>query len=240
MQSIGAQERRDNMKTVFVTGADRGIGFALVQEFINHGYCVFGGQFMPEWPQLAELQAEYPDRLYLVPLDVGNTKSVEEAVRITLEHCETLDILVNCAGIGGRAGNDALFDTINVNAIGALRMTELFLPHMEGGMKRLCFVSSEAGSIGVAHREGFSAYPTSKTVLNMGVKLMFNELRPKGYTFRLYHPGWVRSYMQGKKSTMGKYEPEETAAAAYEQFTSLREWEDALVMTDLKGEAWPF
>lgn len=228
------------MKTVFITGADRGIGFALVQEFLNHGFRVFGGQFMPEWPQLAQLQEKYPDRLHPVLLDVGSTKSVEAAVRHVAMDCETLDILVNCAGIGGRAGNDGLAETINVNAIGALRMTELFLPLMEGGMKRLCYVSSEAGSIGVAHREGFSAYPTSKTALNMGVKLMFNELRPKGYTFRLYHPGWVRSYMQGKKSTMGKYEPEETAAAACEQFISDREWEDVLVMTDLKGEAWPF
>ncbi len=74
-------------------------------------------------------------------------------------------------------------------------------------MKRLCFVSSEAGSITVAHRKDGYAYCMSKASLNMAVKLMFNELRPQGYTFRLYHPGWVNSYMGGdQKGTSGKYE----------------------------------
>lgn len=228
------------MKTVFITGADRGVGFALVQEFLAHDFCVFAGQYMPDWSQLEDLQKDFLDRLHIVPLDVGDTKSVEAAVGITAQHCRVLDILINCAGISGREGINGLFETVNVNTVGGLRTTELFLPLMEGGMKRLCYVSSEAGCIALQHREGFLAYPASKAVLNMEVKLLFNELRPKGYTFRLYHPGWVRSYMTGKKSTMGKYEPEETAAAAYTQFTSRREWEDVLVMTDLKGEAWPF
>ena len=75
----------------------------------------------------------------------------------------------------------------------------------------------------------------------MCVRLLFNELQPKGYTFRLYHPGWVRSYMAGDEKTVrGRYEPEESAQAAYRQFTSSRGYEDALIMTDIKGELWPF
>ena len=46
-------------------------------------------------------------------------------------------------------------------------------------------------------------YCVSKAMLNMTVRLMFNELRPEGYTFRVYHPGWVRSYMSGKRRTGG-------------------------------------
>lgn len=61
------------------------------------------------------------------------------------------------------------------------------------GMKRLCFVSSEAGAVSVAHREDLSSYCMSKTALNMAQRLMFNQLQPMGYSFRLFHPGWVRS-----------------------------------------------
>ena len=60
---------------------------------------------------------------------------------------------------------------------------------MQTGMKRLCFVSSEAGVVSVAHRTEVSSYCMSKTALNMALRLMFNQLQPMGYTFRLYHPG---------------------------------------------------
>lgn len=232
--------RGKSMETVFITGADRGIGYALCEEFIQHGYQVFAGQFMPEWPQLAELKQKYPDRLFNVSLDIGNTESVKEAARLTASLCEKLDVLINCAGIAAQDSLEGINSTVNVNTFGAMRMTESFLPLMQEGKKRLCFVSSEAGSLTLLHREGGYGYCGSKTALNMMVKLMFNELRPQGFTFRLYHPGWIRSYMRGKKSTAGKFEPEVTAAAAFVQFTQDREWEDVLVMTDLRGEAWPF
>lgn len=46
--------------------------------------------------------------------------------------------------------------------------------------------------------------------------------------------------MSGHKSTEGNFEPEETAAVAYRQFTSQRNWEDVLVMSDVSDEIWPF
>lgn len=233
-------EGKREMHTVWITGADRGIGYAMCEIFLKEGFHVFAGQFMPQWRQLEALSEGYPETLTCIPLDVGSTESVSRAAELTKEKTDRIDILVNCAGITGKPGRDGLRGTLNVNTLGALRMTETFLPLLEKGEKRLCFVSSEAGSITLQHREGDAAYCISKAALNMAVRLMFNELRGRGYTFRLYHPGWVRSYMMGKKSTQGNFEPEEAAAAAYAQFTQNREWEDVLVMTDIKGEAWPF
>jgi hypothetical protein len=69
---------------------------------------------------------------------------------------------------------------------------------------------------------------------------MFNDLRPEGYTFRLYHPGWMRSYMMGKKSTNGDLEPEDSAAQAIPYFLDDRDDEDRLVMIDYEGREWPF
>lgn len=228
------------MKKVFITGADRGIGFALCKCFLEHGWMVFAGRFMGDWTELEALQAEYGGMLSLVSLDVGDTESVLRAAKTLKEQTDTLDMLVNCAGIAKSGGSKATADCLNVNAFGAIRMTEACLPIMERGEKRLCFVSSEAGSITLAHRKGDISYCVSKTCLNMAVRLMFEGLRPQGYRFRLYHPGWVRSYMSGHKSTMGNFEPEETAVVAYEQFTSDRNWEDVLIMSDISNEIWPF
>ena len=74
----------------------------------------------------------------------------------------------------------------------------------------------------------------------MGVKLLFKELRPKGFTFRLYHPGWVRSYMSGQKNNNGKYEPIETATSAFEQFISDHPRDDVLYAVDNENVTWPY
>lgn len=226
----------NSMKTVLISGADRGVGLALCSCFLEGGWQVFAGQFMPDWPELSELKSQHPEMLQIVPLDVSRTESVCAAVEIVREFTAYLDLLVNCAGIS-RGSEQEVYD---VNVTGALRMTELFLPLMQKGMRRLAYFSSECGAISVSHRNDGFPYPTSKTALNMLVRRMFRTLRPQGYTFRLYHPGWVRSYMSGKKSSVGNFEPEEAAAEAYRQFTADRETEDVLVMTDVCGEMWPY
>lgn len=229
------------MKTVMITGADRGVGFALCQYFAEGGWRVFAGQYMPEWKELEKLKKQYGDQVVMIPLDVGSTDSVKAAAKQTAQETENLDILINCAGISGMSDDRNVLNAVfNVNTLGALRMVEAFLPLMENGMKRLCFVSSEAGCVALAHRTDSFSYCMSKRALNMEVKLMFNKLAPEGYTFRLYHPGWVRSYMMGTKSTVGNFEPEETAQVAYRQFTENRNWEDILAMTDVSDEVWPY
>ena len=228
------------MKSVLITGADRGIGFALCRCFLDNGWRVFAGRFMKDWTELESLKDTYGGRLSLVDLDVGSQESVRLAAETVGGQTGCLDMLVNCAGIAQGGGSEATVRCLNVNTLGPIRMVEAFLPLMERGEKILCFFSSEAGSITLAHRNGDISYCVSKTCLNMAVRLMFEKLQPQGYRFRLYHPGWVRSYMSGKKSTVGNFEPEETAAVAYRQFTSTRNWEDVLVMSDVSDEIWPF
>lgn len=224
------------MKTVLITGCDRGVGFCLTEEFLRNGWFVYAGQYMPEWPWLSELRQRWPDTLTILPLDVGSTSSVLCAA----EKVPRLDMLVLCAGVVGSEDEAGVRLTYQVNTLGAIRMVEAFLPKMQQGLKRLAFVSSEAGVISIAHRNGGHGYTVSKAMLNMAVGQMFRSLRPQGFTFRLYHPGWVRSYMQGSKSTDGRYEPEESAASAYRQFTEDRNWENALAMTDICGHLWPW
>jgi NAD(P)-dependent dehydrogenase (short-subunit alcohol dehydrogenase family) len=234
-------------RTALVTGADRGLGFGLTQGLLERGWRVFAGQYMPDWPQLGELVDRFPDRLTLVSLDVGSTDSVGAAAEFVGERTESLDVLINNAGIRGGRGEigeglewDAISNAYNVNALGPIRVLEGFLPLTRGGLRRLAFVSSEAGSIAMSYRKSGFGYYMSKSALNMAVKITFNRLRPEGYTFRLYHPGWVRSYMGGKKSTRADLEPEEAAAQALPFFLNPRPDEDRLVLIDHQGREWPF
>jgi hypothetical protein len=74
----------------------------------------------------------------------------------------------------------------------------------------------------------------------MACKIAFNHLRPEGYTFRVYHPGWMRTYMSGEKNPRANLEPEEAADLALSFFLGDREDEDRLALVDFEGREWPW
>jgi NAD(P)-dependent dehydrogenase (short-subunit alcohol dehydrogenase family) len=107
-------------KTVLITGANRGIGQALVTEALKRGARkVYAGT-------RGELQ-HADERVTPVTLDVTNTSHIQSAV----EQIGSLDLLINNAGI---AIYDDLTDLsvieqhLSVNLFGLLRMTHAFLP----------------------------------------------------------------------------------------------------------------
>ena len=242
-----------------VTGADRGLGLALTARLLEKGWRVLAGQYMPDWPELDALTAKYPDHLTPVPLDVASDDSVRAAAHLVEANVDRVDLLINNAGVVSptrlrtiREPQDyaEMQREHNVNALGPLRVVGAFLPLTDtSSLKRLCFVSSEAGSIDRCQRTAWHGYCMSKAALNMGIRILFNRLRPEGYTFRVYHPGWMRSYMGGSKNVEADLEPEEAAIHALAYF--LRDGaadphrpgssdEDRLVMRDWQGHEWPW
>jgi NAD(P)-dependent dehydrogenase (short-subunit alcohol dehydrogenase family) len=226
------------------------LGLALCGGLLEDGWRVFAGQYMPDWPELADLGAAEPERFSIVPLDVADLRSVYHAAESVGARTDRLDLLINNAGVTSPAMQrtirepqdyDEMHRLYDVNALGPVRVVEAFLPLMDRGeMKRLCFVSSEAGSIGACGRESWYSYCMSKAALNRAVRIMFNHLRPDGYTFRLYHPGWMRTYMSGQKNLKANLEPEEAARLALDYFLGPAPDEDRLVMRGPEGDEWPW
>ncbi|MCQ4088632.1 SDR family NAD(P)-dependent oxidoreductase [Saccharibacillus sp. JS10] len=240
-----------------VTGADRGLGLALTEQLLVRGWHVFAGRYLQDWQQLDELQMRYPDLLVLLPLDVSSESSILAAAAAVEERTRHIDLLINNAGVISDRNDDDIhmaqdYDEMirmyNVNALGPIQVSEAFLPLLQHGQfKRLCYVSSEAGSIGQAERTAWFGYCMSKAALNRGVYALFQRLRPDGYTFRLYHPGWMRTYMSGTRNEAAELEPEESAEAALDYFIGASSSEDEsiakideerLVMRDYEGKEW--
>jgi len=237
-------------QTAVVTGSDRGLGFAMCERLLQQEWHVFAGQYIVDWPDLRDLERQFPDTLHIVPLDVTSIESVRAAAQEVGAMTDHVDLLINNAGVfsatSPRSIREAqdyaemhrLYDT---NAFGALRVVQEFLPLTgRGALKRLCFVSSEAGSIGAAKRTSWYGYCMSKAALNMATRILHNDLRREGYTLRVYHPGWIRSYMSGTKQLDADLEPEEAAVPALAYFLQEREDEDHLVMRDWQGREWPW
>ncbi len=233
-----------------VTGADRGLGLALTAALLEKGWQVFAGQYMPDWPELGALAKKYPQTLHLLPMDVSSIDSVKSAAQLAAKQTPVIDLLINNAGVTSPKMSLPITEpqdypemqrVFDVNSLGPLRVVEAFLPLTTGStLKRLCFVSSEAGSISRAERASWYSYCMSKAALNMGIKILFNHLHPEGYTFRAYHPGWIRSYMGGKKNLEATLEPEEAAAYALPFFLGPRQDENRLALFDYEGHEWPW
>src|SRR5215208_5544819 len=162
-------------KTVLITGADAGLGLSLVKRFLQGGFAVFAGVHR-SMDALNVLASEYGDALSLIPLDVADLESVRAAARLVSEQTNSLDIIINNAGIHLDnsklpleqldLSDQHLQRTMEVNAFGPLRVVQQFLSLMEKGETKLILnISSEAGSIADSKRENQFVYCMSKAAL---------------------------------------------------------------------------
>ena len=58
---------------------------------------------MEDWDALDRLLEEYPDQLELIPLDIGDDASVQQAAKLIRDKALHLDLLINNAGITKRS-----------------------------------------------------------------------------------------------------------------------------------------
>ncbi len=228
-------------KTVFITGADKGLGFSLVQKFLYKEMHVFAGQYQPN-SDLSALAKAYPDRLTQIPLDVTQLDSVTRAADAVIQLTPALDILINNAGVMLETrtpllelelAHHPLFETLDVNTFGPLRMVQQFLPLLEKGEHKLILnISSEAGSITDCWRESEFAYSMSKAALNMQSKILQNHLKPRGFKILAVHPGWMRTDMGGADADINADEAAEGILNL-----AMKSWDlDDEIYMDYKGQ----
>jgi len=186
------------MPTAFVTGASRGIGREFVRQYRAAGWRVIASCRDPE---SSGLEGE------VLPLDVADPGSVA-AVGKALAG-ETIDLLINNAGISGVRGAsigsipfDAWEEVLRVNTLGPIRVAEALLePVARSERGLMVFLTSGLGSIGQGGG-GYYLYGSSKAALNKVVKSLSYDLRPRRIGCLLFHPGWVRTDMGGSSASV--------------------------------------
>jgi len=186
--------------TVVVTGAGRGIGAACVRQLLQNGASVLALVQPRTDNELGELVAKYPQRLRILDADVRNAEQVGAAADAAQQHFGGADVLVNNAGVIrpiGRLGEvdpDEWAEVLAVNAAGAMRCTNAFLPQLIAHQGLIVNMSS-----GAAYRplEGWSAYCASKAALVMLSRATDLEYREQGVrVFSLGIPP-TDTHMQG-------------------------------------------
>jgi len=228
---------------ILISGAGRGLGFALVGCFLQAGFHVFAGEHRPS-PGLTGLGGQFPEALSVIPLDVTDMDSIRRAVGQVAAQTSSLDILLNNAGINLEPGRAALAEldladmhlehTMAVNVFGPLRLSQQCLPLLvSGGRKLIMNISSEAGSIAGCGRGQEFAYCMSKAALNMQTRLLHNTLDPQGFRVLSVHPGWVQSDMGGPQATV----PADESAQGIFQLALEGRRSDEAIFVDYRGNA---
>lgn len=205
---------------VFVTGADRELGFSLCEKFLSDGATVIAGKYLLDAGVLENLKKSFPEKLHIVTLDTSSLDSVKSVAEYFEQNFGHLDILVNNAAILGdiqktvydEIDYDDIANTFQVNTLGPLRMINFFIPYILKSERKLVInISSEAGSIGECNRSNWFGYTMSKCALNMQSALLQNQLREQGVQILLFHPGWMRTMMSGCLDEKAPTLPEEAA-----------------------------
>jgi len=203
-----------------ITGANRGIGLALVRQLLADGHNVIATARQPqESAALKELEMIHRENISLAQIDVNSDESVEGCAAILRDLFGSIDVLINNAGLFPEEGDETLGeltpqlfrDAFETNVLGPFRMVRAFLSMLENSENpRIVNISSGAGSISEKEDYSYYAYSTSKAALNMLTRAMAAELKPKGICVVALSPGWVKTAMGGPNALITA---EQSAAA---------------------------
>jgi len=178
-------------KTVLVTGASAGIGYAAAELLLKSGYRVYAGARRVE--KMRGLEA-LGARTF--SLDVTDEASLAAALERVLAEGGQLDALVNNAGYGAHgAVEDVPIDEarrqFEVNLFGLARLTQLVLPHMRArGSGAIINISSIAGKLSMPTGGWYHA---SKHALEAYSDALRLEVAQSGIKVVLVEPGPIRT-----------------------------------------------
>jgi len=205
------------VKTVLITGANKGIGHEVARQLAAKGFHVFvGARNAKAGRKAADAITKQSGKATFLEIDVADNDSVRSAVREFLNIEDRLDALVNNAGIivdGDNAilkiSDDLFRKTLETNTIGALRVTRAFAPLLrKSKAPRVINVSSGGGQL-TGGADGWApAYCISKTALN-GVTVQLAAALPK-FAVNSVCPGWVRTEMGGENASRSVEEGADT------------------------------
>lgn len=190
------------MRNVLIVGGTRGIGRALVDEYVAAGDRVWATVRAP---------VEIPGATVIAGVDTADDVSCVDLLdRLRERDVTHLDVVIISAGILKREylpdligeGRAAAFARIQeqfeVNALGPLRVATAIQGLLGRGSK-LAVISSRRGAVGDNTTGGSYGYRMSKAAVNMAFVNLARDLAPRGIIVAVLHPGFVQTELTGGK-----------------------------------------
>ncbi len=200
------------MKTVLITGANKGIGFETARQLLQRGFFVIIGSrnLQNGLEAVKKLNAEGLSAVEAVQLDVTNNSSVQHAREEIGNKIKVLDVLINNAGINGgsapytvlEAKSNEYMDALTTNVIGVANVTQAFIDLLRNAPEpRIVNVSTSVGSLSLQsdpqwpayNYAKYGVYAISKAALNMYTVQLAYELRDTNIKVNSVCPGLTKT-----------------------------------------------
>ena len=186
-------------QTWFITGSSRGLGRALVRAALEAGDLVAATARRPD--QLADLVAEFGDRVQPVRLDVTDPAAARSALAEARRHFGRIDVLVNNAGYANVSPIETTQDDdfraqFETNFWGVYNVTKAALPilrEQQGGL--VIQFSSTGGRVGGS--PGIASYQAAKFAIDGFSRVLRAETAPFGVKVLVVEPSGFRTDWAG-------------------------------------------
>lgn len=177
------------MKNVFITGANEGIGYYMVCQFLEEGKNVSVLDINTD--RLESLREQHPGRLLAIKGDVSDLKSVNESVQMALNEFGKIDYAIHNAchcpfADFEKMSYEEYYSTFAVNYYGAVNLCRAVLPAMKERKSGSVFFTSS--SVGITGFPGINSYASSKGAIEAFAKCMALEYEGSGISFHIMHP----------------------------------------------------
>lgn len=191
------------MKTVLITGTNRGLGLEFVKQYLEAGQRVIATARNPDTSaELQALRKQYPEQLSLYALDVADAESRQQFSIAIGE--QPVHLLINNAGVHGgwgefgRLSEEEWLRCLHINTVAPIKMVEVLRANLNNAEHAtVAFLTSKMGSIEDNTSGGSYIYRSSKAALNAAGKSLAIDLKDENIKVVLLHPGWVRTDMGG-------------------------------------------
>jgi NAD(P)-dependent dehydrogenase (short-subunit alcohol dehydrogenase family) len=198
------------MPTVFITGANRGIGLEFARQYAADGWKVIATARNPG--SATELNAVSGD-VTVRPLDLDG--DFFEIDWNGVVGTAPIDVFIANAGTWGpqqiATVDDAAawLNALAVNSVAPVVLATAVLPLVAAARGKLIAITSKMGSIADNGSGGYIAYRSSKAALNAAWRSLSIDVRPQGVSAAVLHPGWVQTRMGGSQAPLT---PEQSVA----------------------------
>lgn len=178
-------------KTIVITGANRGIGYAMAKLCQQRGDTVYA---------LCRQSSKDLDSLgvnVIEEIEVANQTGIDKAVSAL--GGISIDLLINNAGILRDEqlrdlNKDTIIEQFNVNALAPLCLSQALLANLSSGSK-IALITSRMGSVTDNTSGGRYGYRMSKAALNIAAVSLARDLSEDNIAVGIYHPGYVQTEM---------------------------------------------
>lgn len=203
-------------KTVFITGANKGIGFGIAKHLGLCGWKVIIGARNEQRAEKAigELKSQGIDVLDWVHIELKDLDGIDKAAKEIAERYPELSLLVNNAGIPGDMSVDSehteisvIRETLDVNFVGTFALTKALIPLLSKNCGRIANITVPSEISPYWHP---LAYVASKAAQNAMMGVMAIEFQQSGTPLEIFsvHPGPTTTDLNGNMSLPGFHDIE--------------------------------